>query len=304
MQKIKIALSLFIASVFGLLWAVPAYAVTPQVAIAQLPEYVRVDYFQLSCSALEGSTAQFSFKKDGGSYSNFGSLIDLTTSQCLVNVSSAQIDSQAKYFFKVTLNSGQESETSTTYDVSGPSAVRDYGKEKIGNTTYRIRWTNPGESDFAQVIIYRGEAPDISADDSTKIAQVGGAHDAQMEYIDNGVSPDKTYYYIIRALDKAGNSSDLVGDVQTTTVLTTTTTTTSQGGGTGGTVQVLPEEEPEGEVLKESTEEAPAEEVGPVKEAVDAAVERISTNRTLTRVAVAALVLGLLSYFIFRKRGR
>ena len=301
MQRIKIALSLFLSTLFGLFLAVPAYAITPQVSITSLPEYVTVDYFKLSCSAIGGSTAQFSFKKEGGSYSNFGALIDLTTSQCLVDVTSAQIDSQTKYFFKVNVD-GDERETSTTYDVSGPSAVRDYGKERIGNTTYRIRWTNPGESDFAQVIIYRGEAPDISADDSTKIAQVGGAPDAQMEYLDNGIVPDKTYYYIIRALDKAGNSSSLVGDVQITTVFTTTTTTTASQG-TGG-VQVLPEEEPQGEVLEESTEQTPSEEVGPVKAAIDEVVGRISTNRTLTWVAIGAFVLGLLYYFFFRRRNR
>ena len=301
MQKIKIATSLLLGSLFSLLWAVPVYAAS--VSIVSLPEYVTVDHFKLSCTALGGSNAQFSFKKDGGSYSNLGSSIDLTSSQCLVDVTSAQIDSQAKYFFKVNVN-GEERETSTTYDVSGPSAVRDYGKEKIGNTTYRIRWTNPGESDFAQVIIYRGEAPDFSANDSTKIAQVGGAPDAQKEYIDNGVSPDKTYYYIIRALDKAGNSSSLVGDTTTTTVLGTSTTATGGQGGEG-TVRVLPtEEEPEGEVLKESTEQAPAEEAGPVKEAVDEAVTRISTNRTLTWAAIAAFALGLLSFFFFRRRNR
>ena len=299
MQRIKLALSFLLSSLFGLLWALPVYAAT--VSIASLPEYVRVDHFKLSCTALGGTTAQFSFKKDGGSYSNFGALIDLTTSQCLVDVTSAQIDSQTKYFFKVNVD-GDERETSTTYDVSGPSAVRDYGKERIGNTTYRIRWTNPGESDFAQVIIYRGEAPDISADDSTKIAQVGGAPDAQMEYLDNGIVPDKTYYYIIRALDKAGNSSSLVGDVQITTVFTTTTTTTASQG-TGG-VQVLPEEEPQGEVLEESTEQTPSEEVGPVKAAIDEVVGRISTNRTLTWVAIGAFVLGLLYYFFFRRRNR
>lgn len=307
MGKIKIAISLFFGSLLGLIWVVPAYAITPQVSVAGLPEYVTVDHFKLSCTALmdPGSTAQFSFKKEGNSYANFGSSIDLDSSQCLIDVTSSQIDSQAKYFFKVTLNSGQESETSTTYDVSGPSAVRDYGKEKIGSTTYRIRWTNPGESDFAQVIIYRGEAPDISANDSTKIAQVGGAPDAQKEYIDNGVSPDKTYYYIIRALDKAGNSSSLVGDTTTTTVLGTSTTATGGQGGTEGTVRVLPkEEQPEGQVLKESTEQVPAQEAGPVKAAVNEAVGKISSSRTLTWLAIAAFVLGILSWFFFRRRNR
>ncbi|HJX59052.1 hypothetical protein A2V61_04220 [Candidatus Woesebacteria bacterium RBG_19FT_COMBO_47_8] len=298
MQKTKIA-TLLLGFLAGfVLLASPVSAAS--VSITNLPEYVTVDHFKLSCTALVpgGSSAQFAFKKEGGSFSNFGPSIDLDTTACLVDVTSTQIDSQAKYYFRVDVN-GTTAETSTTYDVSGPSAPRDYGKEKIGNTTYKIRWTNPGESDFAQVFIYRGETNDFSADNDKKIAQVGGAHDAEMSYIDNGVAPDKTYYYILRALDKAGNSSSLIGDTQTTTVLGTTTTA---AGGQTGTVRVLPKEETEGEVLPEATE-APTK-APEASSAVTEAVGRISSSKTLTGLAIAAFILGLASYYILRSKNR
>ena len=243
--------------------------------------------------------AQFSYKKDGESFANLGSAINLTSAPCLVDVTSSQINEQKKYFFKVNVD-GTEVETSTTYDVTAPSAIHDYGKERIGPTTYKIRWTNPGEGDFAQVFIYRGESPDFGADNDKIVAKIGGAPDAQMSWLDNGISPDKEYYYIVRALDKAGNSSSLVGDSQTTYQQVAPSTAPS----VAGTSVVQVPGEPAGEVLKDSTEQAvaPAQEAGPVKAAVDAAVGKIKSNRTLGMLAIGAFGLGLISYFLFRRR--
>ena len=298
MQKTKIATSLLISSLFGLLWLAPAYA-APTVSIVQLPEYVRVDNLRLSCTALGGSMAQFSYKKDGESFANLGSAINLTSAPCLGDDTSSQINEQKKYFFKVNVD-GTEVETSTTYDVTAPSAIHDYGKERIGPTTYKIRWTNPGEGDFAQVFIYRGESPDFGADNDKIVAKIGGAPDAQMSWLDNGISPDKEYYYIVRALDKAGNSSSLIGDSQTTYQQVAPSTAPS----VAGTSVVQVPGEPAGEVLKDSTEQAvaPAQEAGPVKAAVDAAVSKIKSNKTLGMLAIGAFGLGLISYFLFRRR--
>lgn len=304
MQKNKIATSGLISLLFGLGLVLPAYAngITPQVAIAQLPEYIRIDYFRLSCTSLGGSTAQFSYKKEGGSYSNFGPAINLGTTSCLVNVTSSQIDSQTKYYFKVNVD-GTEKETSTTYDVSGPDPVRDYSKDKMGPTTYRIHWTTPGNSDFYQVFIYRGESADFSANDDKKVAGIAGAKDTNMSWDDAGLDPNKTYYYIIRALDKAGNSSSLVGDAGTVLGTTTVTTAASTGTGQGteGTVRALPQEEAQGEVLQEATE-APTETPQTLREAAGEAVDTIKASRTLTGIALAAFLIGLAWYFLSRRR--
>jgi uncharacterized protein YjeT (DUF2065 family) len=102
-------------------------------------------------------------------------------------------------------------------------------------------------------------------------------------------------------LDKAGNSSSLVGEAGT--VLGATTTTTTGAAGQTGTVRVLPKEAPQGEVLKESTEGAtPTAAPQTAKEAVGQAVETIKTSKALTAIAIAAFVVGLLWYFLSRRR--
>jgi len=281
---------------FMLFLAQPAYATVPQVTIAQLPGYVTVDHFKLSCTALEGTTAQFFYRKDDwASFTSFGPAIDLTVAPfCLVEVTSSQIDSQTKYFFRVEINGGASSETSTIYDVSGPDSVRDYSKDKVGPTTYRIHWTNPGNSDFYQVFIYRGEASDFSANDSAKVTGIAGAPNANMSWDDNGVSSDKTYYYIIRALDKAGNSSGLVGDSQTTFVLGTT----APSAGQAGQVQVLPKEKAVGgEVLPQSTQEAEKE--GTVE---DFGETGSKVGKVLTGAAILAVLAGGIWYFVSKRK--
>ena len=281
---------------FILFLARPAYATVPQVTIAQLPAYVTVDHFKLSCTALGGTTAQFFYRKDDwASFTSFGPSIDLTTTPCLVELTSSQIDSQTKYFFRVEINGGvASSETSTIYDVSGPDSVRDYSKDKVGPTTYRIHWTNPGNSDFYQVFIYRGEASDFSANDSAKVTGIAGAPNANMSWDDNGVSSDKTYYYIIRALDKAGNSSGLVGDSQTTFVLGTT----APSAGQAGQVQVLPKEKAVGgEVLPQSTQEAEKE--GTVE---DFGETGSKVGKVLTGAAILAVLAGGIWYFVSKRK--
>jgi len=281
----------------GLFAARPAYATVPQVTIAQLPAYVTVDHFKLSCTALGGTTAQFFYRKDDwASFTSFGPAIDLTVAPfCLVEVTSSQIDSQTKYFFRVEINGGASSETSTIYDVSGPDSVRDYSKDKVGPTTYRIHWTNPGNSDFYQVFIYRGEAPDFSANDSAKVTGIAGAPNANMSWDDNGVSSDKTYYYIIRALDKAGNSSGLVGDSQTTTVLGTT----APSAGQAGQVQVLPKEKAVGgEVLPQSST-GEAEKAG-TAEGLGEAGSKV--GKVLTGAAILAVLAGGIWYFVSKRK--
>jgi hypothetical protein len=293
-----------IAAAAGLVLLTASTAYAASVSIAQLPEYVRVDHFKLSCTALDGNEAKFFYKKDGGSYSSFGPAINLNTTSCLVDVTSSQIGSEGKYFFKVEVDSGSPFETSTTYDVSGPDNVRDYSKDKTGPTSYRIHWTNPGNSDFYQVFIYRGETSDFSANDDKKVTGIVGPTDTNMSWDDAGLDPNKTYYYIIRALDKAGNSSGLVGDAGTVISTTTVTTQGATGTGQGGesTVTSLPQEEAQGEVLQEATEVPVEEEAGPVKAAVDEAVSRVKTSTVLAGTLIGAFVLGLIWYFASRRR--
>lgn len=284
--------------VFSLwLMAKPAMAITPTVSIQELPSYVTTDNFKLSCSALGGSSAQFSFKKDGGSYQNFGSAIDVNNNPCQIQVNSSEIDSQTKYYFKVTLDGGVSDETSTTYDVAGPSPVTGYRKDDGGNNTVVIHWRNPDSEDLAKVIIYRGETVDFTADSNHEIATVYGTPNSEMTYSVNISDTSKTYYYSIRAVDKAGNTSSLVGDGSTS--LTTITQTTVQN--VTGTVTILPKEDGSGgQVLgeEESIENEPTPE--PANSLVEKITEKLPNNKGFY-IGLGLVALALVLYRYFKK---
>jgi len=183
--------------------------IADKVYIANLPEYIRTNSFELSYTAISDTalpvpSVKFFFKKEGGSYAEFASL---TGYSGRVQVTSSQINEQAEFYFKVEINGGTASdETSTNYDISGPSPVSGYSKELVAPGYYRLKWKNPHDDDFSRVFIYRSASAEFTADGSTKMAEVGGAKEQEMTWENTGLDADKTYYYAIRAVDKAGNS--------------------------------------------------------------------------------------------------
>ncbi len=246
----KLITLLFSFLTLSLLWTKTADA--SSVSITQLPGYINFTDFKIACSALGGTTAQFSAKKDGGSYTDFGSVIDLTNSSCQTQVTGLQFGSEGKFFFKVTLNDGSFAETSTTLDTTATGNVSDFGKERTNSgTTYKIHWKNPLESDFVKVFIYRGTEAGFAADDSHKVAEIGGNPGDTQNWDDNGLEATKEYYYAIRALDHANNSSGLVGDSGTTTTTSSTSSSGSVLGSSTATPSKVTQLPLEGDVLGE-----------------------------------------------------
>lgn len=210
-------------------------------AIQTLPSYMNTDTFKLSCTS-DASSVTFSVSKSGGSAVNFAT-IDLTGSPCQVQITSSQITGEGEYTFSVTDGSLSKS-TTTIFDKSGPSPVSDYYKDGLSDGV-RIHWTNPSDSDFSKVIIYRGDSPDFTADSAHEITTQPGGGGSPMTYEDHSVPlPGKTFYYNLRAIDKAGNSSSLVGDGGGTVTVVTTPTP-----GASGEVTILPIEEQKGSIL-------------------------------------------------------
>lgn len=209
-----------------------------------LPNYETSNSFNISCTT-DGTMAQFSYQKNGGSWTNFGSVINVATNPggCIINVDSSVVNDQTSYNFMVTVDGTPSTNTvSTTYDVSGPSPVSGYWKEVVDGGHIRLHFHTPNDSDFDHVIIYRGTSPDFSADSSHQIAQVTEPKDTDEVYDDMFSPTSETYYYDIRAVDHAGNSSSLVGDGGSTT-----TTSSSQGSSPtpagSGKVTILPKEQ-------------------------------------------------------------
>lgn len=293
MEKIKLGIGLFIVGLF--VSASPAVAGTIYLSISGLPGYITTDSFKLSYSCLGCSSVQFYVSKNGGSWNSFGGAMTDASGQ--VQVTSSQVNEQTGYVFKAIDTSGTEAKTETIYDVSGPSNVSNYYKDGLGDG-YRLHWRNPSDSDFSKVIIYRGDASDFSADASHEIATVAGGADSEMTYENHGLDPNKTYYYAIRALDKAGNSSGLVGDAGTitTTISTTPSASGSVLGASGSKVVVLPKEK--GEVLPAETE-TPQETTQPSVGIVQKTADFVKNKTKLTVVILTGI--GLLGYLLYRK---
>lgn len=276
------------------------------VSIQALPTYINSNYFKISCTS-NGNSARFYVSKHGGAQTAFGSAIDLTNNPCLIQVTSSELNDQTDYTITVTVDGSVSASTSTIYDTSGPSPVTGYSKERINDGMYKLHFHTPSDGDFSKVLIYRGETGDFQADNGHKIAEVLGGANSDMTY-DDSFAPDagKTYYYDIRALDKANNSSGLTGDGGAntyTTVLGASATPIAKR-----TVTALSKEKASGSVL--GTDATPGASATPevISESVintnPGAIKWVLTHKKIS-LGVALLLLAL-SYGVisFVKKNR
>lgn len=180
-------------------------------SIQSLPSYINYRDFKLSCTS-NSTSVTFSVNRHGGGAVAFATVNP--ASGCLAQVTSAQIPEETDYIFTVNDNDNPAltSGTSTVFDNSGPSAVSGYSRDGLSDG-FRLHYHTPSDSDFDKVKIYRGDSAGFSADSSHEIATVNSSPNSDMTYEDHfGMVAGKTYYYYIRALDHAGNSSPLTGD--------------------------------------------------------------------------------------------
>lgn len=305
----KFIKSLIITVAFLGLSVSPALAITPTVTITNLPDYVRENTFYISYSALADDpgtiTAQFSVKKEGGSYTPFGGI--QTGASGRVQVTSSQVnESNKKYYFKVTISSSNggatSSETEATFDNTSPSGVGNYSKEVVSPGFYRLHWTNPGDSDFSRVFIYRSDSPDFTADGSTKIAERGGAPDADVTYDDSSLDPNKTYYYALIAVDNAGNASGVVADAEANVEVGQVEGASTQS---ESQVTILPKTQSNGQVLGEEANGAsplPAPESSPSTLGQNTQAASNFLNSTTGKIIVGGFLALLGIYLFFRGR--
>lgn len=272
-------------------------------SIQSLPTYINSNSFKLSCTS-SGGVVQFSASKNGGSFTNFGPAIDTSTNPCVVQVDSSVVNDQTDYRFSV-----GGFETSTIYDASGPSPVSGYSKERISDGKYKLHYHTPSDGDFSRVLIYRGETGDFSADGGHQIAEVLCGANSDMTYEDS-FAPDasKTYYYNIRALDKANNSSGLTGDGGATTYTSTVLGASASPVAKKTTVSVLPKEKSSGSVLgTEATPEASTT-PGIIDESVidtnPGAVKWVLTHKKISLGVALALLAAAYGTYLFIKKSR
>jgi hypothetical protein len=229
----------------------------------------------------------------------------MTEASGQVQVTSSEVSEQTSYKFTVTDGGVGSASTTTFYDISGPSPVTGYYKERINDGENKIHWKNPSDTDFDKVIIYRGDVLGYSADSSHEIARVSGGPNSDMTY-DDHFTPDatKTYFYLIRALDHAGNSSSLVGEGGETVINGPTTQPVS------GKVTVLPAES--GSVLgtEETTSSTPEATVNPsvvdqINEFATKTPQPFKWILTHKKISIGlAIILILLAYRLYKFSNR
>jgi hypothetical protein len=285
----------------------PLYAgISTEVSISELPSYLRTDNFKLGYTAISddpGSiTAQFYFKKDGGSYQTVGPI--LSGPSGYVQITGTEVSEQAKYYFKVEVNGSVTDETSFTYDVSGPDPVSNFKKESKGGGSYKLSWRNPTNGDFARVFIYQSPETSFSAEGSTQVADLTGGADSDMTW-EGTFDSSKDHYFAIRAVDKAGNGSGIVSDVPGTIETSSTSVLGSTQSGVSGKVTSLPKED-NGEVLSEKTTETPSITSGSdsgvgsdVEKSIIQKLIQFAKDRTKITLLILA-GLGLLGFVLYK----
>ncbi len=175
------------------------------------------------------------------------------TGTCAVN--SSIISASGTYLFQVTATAGVDSDTSKTdsvdYNTSGPGTPTDYSKSKPSSCQYLLTFKSADDGGkTVKIEVYRSNNTSFNVDNSTRVATVGVSGPNQsLSYTDTVPDCNATWYYVIRAFDRAGNGSGIIGDSVAVNTTTTTTTTpasgagalpvsgvTLPGGGTGGAV--------------------------------------------------------------------
>lgn len=147
------------------------------------------------------------------------------------NVGSGILSSSGTYYFKVIANGLKESNVvSVTYNSSGPSTPGSYSKEKINSCEYRIKFKTADDGRTVKVELFRSDSYSISVNSNNVLASQNIGPNQEGSFVVGAPDCNKQYYFAIRAVDNADNTSGTTGDDFTKTITETNTTITSSGG--------------------------------------------------------------------------
>lgn len=180
------------------------------------------------------------------------------TDSCQVN-SSVVKENNKTYYFKVMATNGAASDdselqglVSVTFDDRDPSVPTNYKKEKIGSCQYKISFKTADDGMTTRVEVYRSDSTTMSLDGSTRVGDVTVSTNTDGSFTETVPDCNKTYYYVIRAFNVAGNASGPIGDSVTITTSTTSTQVQQTEGGAIPVANVtLPQGGQSGQVLGE-----------------------------------------------------
>jgi len=281
----------------------------------------KIDFVTLDLSESGNPiTVKCFYKKNlADAWTQYGSDIAVTApgnSGSCQEVSSFVNTSGSTYYFKSTASNGVVSDDSETqglvsvgYDDRDPTVPTNYKKEKISSCQYKVTFKTADDGMTSRVEVYRSETTSIVLDGSTRVGDITIAPNTEGSFTESVPDCNKTYYYIIRAFNVAGNASGPIGD--SVTVVSGTTTTTEQGaisvsvgtlaGETGGSV--LGEGTAEGEIKGEASGSGKPEVINVKGSMTQKVVDFVTKKKKLTLLIVALVAaFGYAVYYVFKKR--
>ncbi len=275
------------------------------------PTYLKdftLTYVVLDNAASPGPITVRCYKKgpsDGG-YSQFGSDISVdaggNTGTC--SVDGTIVNPDGTYSFYVTANGVASNTVSVEYNAGGPSTPQSYSKEQTDSCHYKINFRTADDSGkTVKVELYRSTNTSFSADNGSRANEVNIGSSSDGSFTDNVSDCNKTWYYVIRAFDKFGNGSGIIGDSVVTSTMTITPTP-----GAGGAIPVSAGNIPaQGQTLgaKTGTEEGSV--LGATPSAKPEVVETANPAKKISKknifiVGLGIIIIAAIAYVIYRKK--
>ncbi|QHO63425.1 DUF11 domain-containing protein [Candidatus Chazhemtobacterium aquaticus] len=292
----------------------------PSVHIVNLPTYKNTNSFEISYTALDAGTSglrevTLEFRREGQSWQN---LTTLTSSSGKFMVNSSHITQDDKYYFRSTAcdHAGNcaSDETSTIVDRELPPAPESFQKSWKDEYAYILKWHNPSSTQSYKVYIYRYHEPVFIAQDASLIAVLDVTPNTDIEWQNSHPEP-KPYYYAIRNVDPAGNTSGLVSDPETTATTTSSSQSAPEGTPVTGSesfsgTKLVAAQSGSGQILGEQDsqdedQDEEGSEVSPDSDAIDQALDQAtpeggpdSSPSILWRILII-IAVGIILIYIF-----
>jgi hypothetical protein len=169
-------------------------------------EMVTLDWNDNNESDLRG----YNVYRSTTSGSGYGKLNSSTLTSS--NYTDNNVDGYVTYYYVVTALDASINESNDSSEVSAaptdttPPSVPTGLTAAAGNQTVSLNWNNNGESDINGYNVYR------STTSGGGYVRINGSLLSSSDYIDNTVTNETTYYYVVTAVDTSSNESNYSGE--------------------------------------------------------------------------------------------
>ncbi|MFC1649194.1 hypothetical protein ACFL2C_00590 [Patescibacteria group bacterium] len=332
MKYIKILL-LTAAVYLGLATAVNA-AGSLLVRIEEPGSPVGTKNFQVDfvASDIEGRTigVECYVKKPGGSFVVFDSKsLPAGGSSGVCQVTESHMGGVGTHDFYIKATAGSDVVTSSTvsvdFDDASPGTPSNYSRETISSCQYRVKFRTASDGGVTtKVVLYRSDTTPYTADNGTKVGDIGIGSDQNGEIINTVPDCTKTYYYSIRAFSSSGIGSGITGDPDATTFTEPTTETGEAGSGaiptedsqvtedTGKILGDTTDDDPEGDGQSDEEDKQVVDGEGEVKGEEDSILDRLKGNGAtisgrswiivIPAIGIPVIFLIALVWYLLRRR--